>query len=101
MDGLAALYYRQGKYEQAEALYTQALAIRQAMLDPQHPNIAANLNNLAIFYGRRGKFEQAEPLAERAVKIDEQAPGQEIGNYRLLHLLGQRLAINPNKNLVT
>src|SRR5262249_18511071 len=51
--------------------------IRQATLDPQHPDIAANLTNLAIFYGRRGKFEQAEPLAEQAVKIDEQALGPE------------------------
>ena len=41
------------------------LAIRQATLDPQHPDIAANLNNLAVFYGRRGKYEQAEPLLNK------------------------------------
>lgn len=37
----------QGKYAEAEPLYRRALAIQEKTLGPEHPKVAASLNNLA------------------------------------------------------
>ena len=36
----------QGKYEEAQRLYERLLAIREKVLGPDHPEIAARLNSL-------------------------------------------------------
>jgi Tfp pilus assembly protein PilF len=38
------------QYEQAKPLYERALAIREQVLGPNHPDTANSLNNLAFFY---------------------------------------------------
>ena len=63
------------QYEQAEPLYQRALAIRERVLGPDHPDTADSLNNLAVLYFHRGKYEQAEPLYQRALAIREQVLG--------------------------
>ena len=40
---------------------------------PNHPNVAATLNNLASLYDNQGHYAQAEPLYKRALTIDEKA----------------------------
>ena len=45
---LAFFLANQGKYDDAEPLYKRALAIRKETLGPQHPQVAASLNNLAL-----------------------------------------------------
>ncbi|NJO75902.1 MAG: TIR domain-containing protein, partial [Leptolyngbyaceae cyanobacterium RM1_406_9] len=47
---LAELYRSQGRYAQAEPLYLRALAISQAQLGENHPDVATKLNNLAELY---------------------------------------------------
>ena len=39
-----------GRYSEAEPLYKQSLAIREKVLGPNHPDVAASLNNLAELY---------------------------------------------------
>ncbi|MFL5625736.1 MAG: tetratricopeptide repeat protein [Ktedonobacteraceae bacterium] len=75
-------YYLQDHafYEQAEPLYQQALAITQKVLDPDHPDTAASLNNLAMLYYNQGKYEQAEPLLEQAQAIWQKALGPDHPN---------------------
>jgi hypothetical protein len=36
-------------------------------LGPEHPDVAAGLNNLAEFYRLQGQYAQAEPLVKRAL----------------------------------
>ena len=69
--GLAGLYRKQDKNEQAEPLYQRALAIQEKMLGPEHPELATYLNNLALFYEAQGDYEQAESLFQRALTIRE------------------------------
>jgi tetratricopeptide (TPR) repeat protein len=69
------LYYAQGKYTEAEALYQRALKMREQVLGPQHPDVANSLNNLAWLYSALGKYAEAEPLYQRALKICEQVLG--------------------------
>ena len=40
----------------AEPLYKRALAIREKILGPAHPHVAASLNNLAALYGLQGRY---------------------------------------------
>jgi tetratricopeptide (TPR) repeat protein len=76
LNNLANLYYSQGKYEQAEPLYIQALELRKQLLGENHPDTATSLNNLANLYYSQGKYEQAEPLYIQALEIAEQTLGE-------------------------
>jgi len=46
----------------AEPLYKRALQIQEKTLGPEHPAVAASLNNLAGLYDNQGLYAQAEPL---------------------------------------
>ena len=39
--------FAQGKYDEAEPLYKESLAIRKKVLGDEHPDVAESLNNLA------------------------------------------------------
>ena len=45
-NNLAFLYYSQGKYEEAEPLYIQALQIAEGVLGVNHPNTVTIRGNL-------------------------------------------------------
>jgi tetratricopeptide (TPR) repeat protein len=62
-------------YEQAQARYEQALALREATLGPSNAQVAAILQDLASLHKVNGHYEQAKALGERALAIDQQALG--------------------------
>lgn len=64
-----------GKLDEAEPLYRKAVEIGDAVLGPQHPDLATWLNNLATLVRDRGDPEAAEPLQRRAVAIGERVLG--------------------------
>jgi tetratricopeptide (TPR) repeat protein len=88
------LYDSQGRYEQAEPLYQQALEMRKRLLGDEHPDVAySSLNNLAEslslnmkqklrypeiadslycpkIYIFQGRYEEAEPLCKRCLRND-------------------------------
>ena len=45
---LGALYRVQGRYNEAEAHYREALTLRQTLLAGDHAEIAISLNNLSV-----------------------------------------------------
>ena len=49
-------------------------------LGPDHPSVAATLNNLALLYWAQGRYAEAEPLLKRALAIFEKALGPEHPN---------------------
>ena len=53
---LALVYRDQSKFKEASALLNDALAIREKTLGPDHPAVAATLNNLAVLYGKFPAF---------------------------------------------
>ncbi len=76
----------------AADLYRQALAIREREEGPEHPDVAATLNNLAAVYGAQGSYAEAQPLLERALAIREKTLGaehvltaQSLNNLALLY----------------
>ena len=68
-------YYEQGKYNEAELLFQQALAIREGVLGPDHPDVAPSLINLAWNYYNQGRYAEGEPLFQRLLAIREKALG--------------------------
>ena len=60
---------------EAEPLVRRALAIGEASLGPNHPQVATNLNNLASLLRDTNRLSEAEPLFRRAVGIVESSLG--------------------------
>ncbi len=87
LKNLGAAHSEQCKYADAEPYYKRALAIRESVLDSDHPNVADILNDLATDYRWQGRQDEALPLYERAIRIYEKA-GQEPKLVMALNNLG-------------
>jgi Tfp pilus assembly protein PilF len=55
-------------------LFEQALAIREKVLGPEHPQTAMTLHNLASVLQAEGDFAGARVLLERALAMREKVP---------------------------
>jgi CHAT domain-containing protein/Tfp pilus assembly protein PilF len=66
-----------GKYDEALPIAERALETRERELGPDHPDVAAAINNLAVLYANKGEYAKAEPLYQRALVIREKALGPE------------------------
>lgn len=78
LNGLANLYYEQGRYAEAEPLYQQALHMRECLLGPEHPDLLSSLNGLAkLSFYAKATYTEAEALYQRAICISEQHLGPE------------------------
>jgi len=64
-----------GNYAQAQPLAERALAIREKVLGPEHPETATSLNNLGILLKKQGDLAGARSLYERALAATEKALG--------------------------
>jgi tetratricopeptide (TPR) repeat protein len=73
MWGMAS--YESGAYSAAEKPLRRSLMINEKALGPDHPDVAASLNNLALLYYAQGKYGEAEPLYKRSLVMFEKALG--------------------------
>jgi tetratricopeptide (TPR) repeat protein len=80
-----------GDYRMAVQSLRRALAIREGILPPEHPDVAQSLNNLALLYYNTGRTAEAEPLLQRSIAILEKTLPPEHphrmqvrGNYAVL-----------------
>ena len=69
LNNLALLYYTQGKYAEAEPLYTRALEIDEKALGPDHPNVATTLENYAALLRETQRNAEATEMEARAKEI--------------------------------
>lgn len=72
---MAGLYDSQGRYQEAEPLFLQALELRRTLLGEEHPDVAQSLNNLAVLYYDQGRLVEAEPLFVQALELRQQRLG--------------------------
>ena len=77
MVNLAEAYGYQGKYAQAEALYSQTLEMMHRVLGPEHPNTLYTLSDFASMYQHQGKYALAETYAAQALAGRRHALGPE------------------------
>jgi len=73
---LASQYLQQGRIEDAERLYNQALIVAERTFKEGDPAIFRAMEDLAGFYYRHEKYKQAEPLVARILKqrVDKLSP---------------------------
>ena len=77
MGNLADTYVRQGKYAQAERLFSQTLEISRRVLGPDHPRTLAVLADVASMHQRRGEFALAETVAAQVLAGRRRALGSD------------------------
>ena len=85
---MALLYRNQGKYELAEALYKEVLALRTARLGPDHLHTVATKDNLAALELAQGQTDVSEELckdvlAVRTAKLGPNHPDTLASQHRL------------------
>lgn len=71
---VARIRLAQARVEEAAMLSRKALAIRQAVLDSDHPDIAHSLKTLAMAVRMLGQFQEAEAMLRQALGIYRQQP---------------------------
>src|SRR5205807_2391207 len=64
-------YQARGDYDRAAPLFQRALAIREKVLGPDHPDVASSLHNLAGLYQATGGYGQAVSFQQRADEVRE------------------------------
>jgi tetratricopeptide (TPR) repeat protein len=75
LNNTGAIYFNHGAYDEAKRFYERALALREAALGPEHPDVANTLNNLGNVYGAAGSFAEAEACFSRTLEIRRRALG--------------------------
>ncbi len=65
----------QGHYDEARVYYTRARDAFSALLGPEHPKVAAELNNLGLLEGDDGHPEEGIKYLRRALEIREKGNG--------------------------
>ena len=67
--GIASVYALQGEFDDAVALYRQALQVREESLGPNHPDTVRTLEALSEVYFKLNQPVEAEKLEARALEI--------------------------------
>jgi hypothetical protein len=69
LDRLTSLYRAQARYDDAQPLLREALAIREKLLGAADPDVALSLEHLAAVLRLQGKYQEATGLLKRALAI--------------------------------
>lgn len=73
---LAEIFYKQGRFDDAELLFRYCLLLGEEEIWPDHPFVASALNGLARWHAAQGQYDLAAPLYERVLKITENIVGE-------------------------
>ena len=76
-DTLGSGYLNLGQYDEAAAMYREALALRRQVNGEQHPLVARALNNLGTVLGQQAKWEEARHVLGLALDMQKQLLGAE------------------------
>ena len=71
----------QGKYEEAEGIQRQELALSESVLGKKHPSTLTSMNNLALVLNHQGKYEEAEGIQRQALALSESGVLASQGKY--------------------
>ncbi|MEC4818459.1 MAG: tetratricopeptide repeat protein [Scytonema sp. PMC 1069.18] len=80
---IALLYYAQGRYTEAEALYKEALELRKRLFGEENLDVAQNLNDLAELYQDQGRFQEAELLYQQALELRKRLLGNNHPDFAI------------------
>ncbi len=77
--GLGTIVFRQADNDEAERIFSEALAMAKALDPVRHVNALCDLSRVAL---RRGEFASVRTYARRAYKLAESVPGDEGKDVR-------------------
>ncbi len=77
MYNLATVKRQLGKYDEAEKLYKDSLAIEEKQAQPSNERIGRRLAEIAMVYGERGQFQAGLPYVERLFALGDIYQGNE------------------------
>jgi tetratricopeptide (TPR) repeat protein len=83
VSNLASVYYQQGNFEGARALFERALKIFEKQYGEEHPNVAVLVNNLGMVMQASGDLASAHAMYERALKNGEANFGPDHPNIAI------------------
>ncbi|RYP64947.1 hypothetical protein DL770_009102 [Monosporascus sp. CRB-9-2] len=69
MNNLAHVLDSQGKYDEAEQMHRQALALKEEVLGREHPSTLTSINNLAKTLRYQGKKDEAEQVSRSTISV--------------------------------
>jgi tetratricopeptide (TPR) repeat protein len=72
---LGGVLYEQGRYQDAEPVLVEAIAVLELGFGPNHIEVSTALNNLAVCYKYLARFADAGPLYQRALEITQRVLG--------------------------
>ena len=87
MLNLADIYRLEGKYTQAEPLYTQVLARRREVFGPEQADTLQSMEGLALLYRDTSRYRDAHDLYSTVVNASRRVLGVEHP-YTLDRLMG-------------
>jgi tetratricopeptide (TPR) repeat protein len=83
INNLGMLFQDQGKYTEAEKLFTEALAARRRQLGDDHPSTLGSMNNLCVLYKQQGKYTEAEELLKERLAARRRQLGDDHPSTRI------------------
>jgi tetratricopeptide (TPR) repeat protein len=90
---LGSVYYLQGRLNEAERLYKEALPIYENTFGTEHPNVVAVLYGLGRLHLSQGRFQDAESVLKRSLaileKVGPESPEMRIALYTYAEVLRQ------------
>ena len=107
MSNLATTYVREGKYAQAEALFTQTFEIQKRVLGPENPLTAVTVYNLGGVAARQGDKDKAIALLSQSVDhgllpwVDLEIEKDPISSHSMTTRASLPSSFTPNKSLRT
>ncbi|OZC03988.1 serine/threonine-protein kinase [Rubricoccus marinus] len=82
---IGKMYGHLGEFERAEALQRSALATRQRLFAPAHPDVLQSQADLALLFSSQSRYGEAEALLAGAIGDGERALGPEHPAVASLH----------------
>lgn len=90
LDNLATLYKNKGRYQEAEALYLQALQAAEKFSSKSDNFYMSILDDLTLLYKITGRYQDAETKAKESLELRKQYLGEQHPDYATsLSILGQ------------
>ncbi|KAM0257342.1 hypothetical protein ACHAQJ_004429 [Trichoderma viride] len=77
MSNLSSVYWKQGRWAEAELLEVQVMDLRKRVLGGEHPDTVKSMANLASTYFSQGRFTEAELLEVKVMEMNLRALGKE------------------------
>ncbi|KAI6277284.1 hypothetical protein MCOR26_005229 [Pyricularia oryzae] len=72
---VAKVYILLGKYEEAEKMLRETLALMEKVLGPENPSTFGGIDNLASVFNRQGKYEEVKKMFREALAFYKKVLG--------------------------